>query len=114
MRPRVRPRATCSPSASEPVANVSSLPETAGAGAAMPSSSAPGAVTGSEAVRTIWFAEARRMPSAGAAERSCRRGVVEADVRRGARPWTHCRAVVADRAQVVEAVGRRSRCRRAC
>ena len=74
------PESTCSPSASEPVANVSWLPETAGAGAAPPSSRAPGAVTGSEAVRTIWFAEAETEPSAGAAETSCRRGVVEADV----------------------------------
>ena len=47
------PESTCSPSASEPVGNVSWLPETAGAGAETPSSSAPGTVTGSEAVSTV-------------------------------------------------------------
>ena len=39
-----------------------------GAGAAAPSSSAPGATTGSLAVRTIWLADAETEPSAGAEE----------------------------------------------
>ena len=41
-----------------------------GAGAAAPSSSAPGAITGSLAVRTIWLADAETDPSAGSEETS--------------------------------------------
>ena len=59
------PARTCRPSASAPVAKVSSLPEIDGAGAAAPSSSAPGAVTGSLAVSTIWLADVETEPSAG-------------------------------------------------
>ena len=65
------PERTCRPSARAPVGNVSWLPEIAGAGAAAPSSSAPGAVTGSDAVSTIWLADVETEPSAGAAETSC-------------------------------------------
>ena len=62
------PERTWRPSAREPVANVSSLPETLGAGAATPSSSAPGAVTGSLPVSRIWLAEVETDPSAGSDE----------------------------------------------
>jgi hypothetical protein len=64
------PASTCSPSASAPVAKVRVVPEIVGAGAAPPSSSTPETVTGSLAVRTIWFADAETEPSAGAAETS--------------------------------------------
>ena len=62
------PDRTCRPSESEPVAKVSVEPEMVGTGAAMPSSSAPGAVTGSFAVSTIWFADVDTVPSAGVDE----------------------------------------------
>ena len=81
------------------------LPEMAGAGAATPSSSAPGAVTGSFAVRTIWLAEVETEPSAGVDE--TRVGAVlskrtfVAERRRGG----VVERVVADGAEVVEAIG---------
>ena len=62
------PERTCRPSGSEPVANVSVEPEIVGAGAATPLSSAPGAVTGSFAVSTIWLADVETVPSAGTDE----------------------------------------------
>ena len=65
------PASTCRPSLSVPVEKVNVEPEIVGAGAAEPSSSAPGAVTGSLAVSTISLADVDTEPSAGADEISC-------------------------------------------
>ena len=103
------PERTCRPSASEPVANVSSLPETVGAGAATPSSSAPGAVTGSLAVSTIWLADVETEPSAGSDETRLGAVLSKRTFARTRRRRRVAERVVADRAQVVEAVGERAR-----
>ena len=87
-------------------------PEMTGAGAAAPSSSAPGAMTGSLAVRTIWLADAETDPSAGAEETRRRSRVVEPDVRADGGRRGVVDRVVADRAQVVEAVGEGARVER--
>ena len=104
-RPRARPRARAGRRSARRSRRSASSPRPSGAGAATPSSCAPGAVTGSLAVSTISLAEVDTEPSAGADETSCRSDVVEAHVRAHRRGGGVAERVVADRAQVVEAVG---------
>ena len=103
------PERTWRPSAREPVANVSSLPETLGAGAATPSSSAPGAVTGSLAGEQDLVGRGRDRSVGGVGRDQARRGVVEANIRADGGRRRVPERVVADRPQVVEAVGQRAR-----
>ena len=99
------PARTCRPSLSAPVAKVRVEPETAGAGAAAPSSVVPGAVdrlAGGQhdlAGRCGHGAVGR----GGRDER--RRDVVDTHVRADGRGGSVAEGVVADGAQVVEAVG---------
>ena len=85
------PERTWRPSAREPVANVSSLPETLGAGAATPSSSAPGAVTGSLRSAGSGWRRSRPIRRRGrtrpGSARCCR-----SEHSRGRRASTRCRA----------------------
>ncbi len=103
------PSRTWRPSAKEPVANVSSLPETVGAGAAAPSSSAPG--DGHRLARGELDLVGRgRDGTVGGVGRDQGRGrVVEADVGADGGRRRVAERVVADRPQVVEAVGQRAR-----